>query len=1105
MLLGLRLSSTPRDRAALVALVEQVPDALLAEWSVWELPAGQGRPLVVASDVLTPDHGAALAVRGVDVVFVEHLGSGALLLRDLELDRGRAEHSPTAAARRVPGLLAAFPPIAAHPPGPPAEVLFVVEDASATARLLERLVLLERADARLCRLSLTDDVENPVTAVRVMNPPLWLVLTYAEQDAGVRVLSRAGDDDVAGLFVEYGFVVLLADLVDTALRARGEVGLWFATGQRFVRARALWPERPVHDVLRAELPASTATATAVPLVTTFPVTLRFGPALPADESAEPELFVLDDEQVARLERFVEAAAPEELDRLLLTRVDDGSGRALVVLRELVRPGVSRLGARLQSALLARGFVRAAGHDGLFVPPGRRLLPALRREDLRTLLALQDAAAVLIDEDADGLRIVRVRTLTDEPIAKLVRYIATSRRQELDRIHEDAVLTFPGLMALRPHVATPATAQQRVGASFDAQRSEGPRPAPAAVPPVPAPSSSGPTESGALDRAAWKRRAAKLEGLLVAGSDDVEPWRALAELKLALHDPTDAAACAGVASFLEESVRVPSTLLRATAPQQALEQLIQVATLSPTEAEGLSALALAAVAKDDLPGELTCRVVEVVSRADFPASRRLQWATLRAIHKRTGDLLGLTRAKERVLGALNAHGLRPAIDAPRFVRLAHAVDRAAGPDGGSIAPVSVVQALAAAQEAEQQRTGGRDLVLRAILAHGVARAGSDVTGVLAELARRAAQRGGPLVAIVELYAARLRLGRGDPRGDREQVWAAELERTTRTVARDEDRRVVAWLVKRSSWLRPSPPPPAPQGLRPALQRIVAAAVDHRDTADLHDAAERAVAVRGCFDYEIASVLERLMGLALEQGRDDVIVDVAHVAHRTVAGIRILAHRAQVLGLVVRAAATAGQPVIVARCLDDIAALAHSREAPSTRDLLLALRPALEALRRLGEASAARRCLDAFVPLTDQTIERETGPLAAVLAEGYRSLGIDEQADAMLRRAWGRIVMPTSGHVDRFEAGCAVVEALAHWPHEERADRCRDLLHHLEIFQDTFTTRMWFAAHQVLLAERVVDCLVDEKTESHDRLQRWLDDDEARLRRRILADWRAARGP
>ncbi|MBM4282318.1 MAG: hypothetical protein FJ137_16705 [Deltaproteobacteria bacterium] len=1092
---GLRLVQTARDRAALGALLARAPDLLAASWHTWRVDEGAGAAVVVASATLRRTDAVALAALGFDVVLVEtDAVTGDPVARSPRDD----ERTPLVRGPRVAeGLLTAVPPVVIVQRAPPAEAVFVVDDPAATASLFERLLLLERGDARVAALALGVSDAAALTVARVMAPPLWLVLKYAEEPAGVRVFVRP-DEAGGSLFVAHGHAHPLADRLEAALRARGEIGLVDDNGHLW-RTRAPWPERSIHDALRPELPAMTTTLTAAPLSTSFVIRLRLGAALPADEGAEPELFVLADDDVARLERFVEAALPEEIERLLLTRVDDGTGRALVVLREAVRPGASRLGARLQTALAVRGFVRVAGHDGLFVPPGRRLQPTLRRDDLRALLGLEAVAAVLVDEDADGLRLLRLPSLADEPAARLVRYIATQRRQELDRILEDAVLTFPGLSLARPREAGTERLRDVLEQSHSDARHKKRKIVVTAVEPTPA---SRPQRVTG-DEAAWKARAAVLEQQLVIGSDDAAAWQELAALKLALRDRADAVAAAAVAAFLDPSTAA-STLVQATTPARPLAELARSGAPTVAEAEALCAQVLAALqpgAPDAaaLDDEVARVVVEVVVRPGFLAARRLQWAALRGLHARTADALGLTRARERVLGVLNAQGLREGVDLPRFVRAALSSTTATA---ASSLSSSAADALGAFARWEQGRTGGRDVVLRSVLAHGVARSGGDARTLLEDVERRAQQRGGPLVAIAQLYASRLGFVQAGSTAGADDAWRLEVERTLAAVEHGEDRRVVEWLVKRSRWLAVAPRSAAPQGLRPALERIVTAATARPDVVDLVNAAAQAAQVRGCFDFERAVALERLLVFALRGGRDDTIVGVARVAHGVAGELRILSHRALLLGQVVRAAATTGETALVNRCLEDVTAIAMSRAAPSTRDLLLALRPSLAALRRLGEIAAARRCLNAFALLTRDVVMRETAPLAAALAEGYRALGDDDAAAAMLATAWATLTAPATGHVDRFDAGCAVAEALAHWPSVERVARCGALLGDLEPFRDTFTLGVWFAGHRVLLAERLVDCLVDEQTERSDRLQRWLDEDEARIRRRILADWRAA---
>jgi hypothetical protein len=1098
---GLRLTSTRRDRAALLGLLERAPAALTADWLVVPAsrePASEPDEGVyfAVSDGLRRDDALALAAQGFDVVTV---GVQAGLLDVTRLRDGAHVTLDGVVPRRVSGLVAALPPRRDDTRNVVTEAVFVVEDRRATATLLERLLLLDRADARVCEVHV-EGAPGPLPVARVAAPPLWLVLKHADDHEGVRVYVRS-DDDGPALFVEHGFSHPLADRLSAALRERGEIGLLARDG-RLTRTRAPWPERAIHDALRPELPTSTTTLQPKPLSMTFPVRMRLGAALPGDAETEPELFLLSEEALVRLQAFAEAASADELQRLFVTRVDDGSGRGAVVLREAVRAGTSRLGARLQTALQTRGFVRAVGHDGLFLVPGRRLLPVLRRDDLRALLGMEGAAAVVVDEDGDGLRVLRIPSLTDEPMSELVRYIATARRGELDRILEDAVLTFPGLSLARPRDEAHARLRDVLAAASEPDRKKRVDVQVRAYEPEPAKR----PVTARVDERALKDRARVLEPhVLDAGAQDAAAWRELAEVKRALGEREDAVACASVALFLEPSQPSPTLARVVSSPStssMSWAALLDQQALPTTEALALAQGVLAALADGSIDDDVARRADEKVASESFAVPRRLQWAVLRALHARTGDAIGVTRAKERMLGALNARGLTEAHDLPRFVRRTLALDD--GERHGAARPeqLAVVEKIVALRDAEQKQTQGRSPLVRAVVATGIARLGGDAASQLALVEHEAAERGGPVALLARLYAAHLPYVIGGTTAGSAEAWKNEVARTLQSTERSDERRVAEWLVKKSTWLRVATSVEAPLGLRPALDRLVTAASARPDVTDLAEVAEQVTRVGGCYDYEIAGALERLIELGLRSGRDDVVLRTARVAHDASASVRILAHRARLLGVVVRAAATTGDTALVERCLDDVAAIAANREVPQTRDLLLAVRPALFALRRLGELTAARRFLDAFVSLTTQTVSRETGPLAAALAEGYRALGEDELAEQMVETATAGVLSPSTPHVDRYEAGAALVGALRHWPHAERAERCVELFRALAVFRDTFTTSVWFAAHQLLMAEHLVDALVDEDTARGDRLQRWLDADEARIRRRILADWRAA---
>src|SRR6185437_1391903 len=145
-------------------------------------------------------------------------------------------------------------------------------------------------------------------------------------------------------------------------------------------------------------------------------------------------------------------------------------------------------------------------------------------------------------------------------------------------------------------------------------------------------------------------------------------------------------------------------------------------------------------------------------------------------------------------------------------------------------------------------------------------------------------------------------------------------------------------------------------------------------------------------------------------------------RGVARIKILAHRVNALGNCVRAAATLEDAEIVDQCLDGIAAAARSPSVPAMRDLLNAVKPALFALRRLGAADAAQRFLSSLEPVATAGDRSESGPLLAALSDGFLQLGDVEKAKSFINLALQKALANPS-HVDRFEAGVAILEALA----------------------------------------------------------------------------------
>jgi hypothetical protein len=405
--------------------------------------------------------------------------------------------------------------------------------------------------------------------------------------------------------------------------------------------------------------------------------------------------------------------------------------------------------------------------------------------------------------------------------------------------------------------------------------------------------------------------------------------------------------------------------------------------------------------------------------------------------------------------------------------------------------------------------GRGALLRAIFCHGLARTGGAARQLLDALELERPAHDPPVAALLSLYAARVSftlthgaqaaLSEGDL-----AAWRTEATRLLAIVERPEDRRVAEWLARRSAWLRHEEQKDAGAGLRPSLRRVVEAAERaHADgrRVDVVAAVAEARAVPGCYDFEVAGAAERLVVLATATGRDDVIAGTALEAMAAARTIRIAAHRARLLGVVVRAAALVEDSELVEECLAGVAAIASDKTLPSVSNLLLAIKPAILALRKVGADVSAARFLAAFTPHTER---RETGPLSAALAQGYLQLGDPSTAELLLERARAAVWQHGTPPIDRFEAGMAFVSALSSWPMAERTSHLLSMCERLSQFTDTFTTSHYYPTHQLLLAERIVDTIADAHTARSQALQGYLDVDEARLRRRVVADWRALTG-
>ena len=1097
MLVGLQLAGTPADGAALAVLVEAAPRLAEAAWSVALEHDGPGS--VLLSEAISGTWIEPLQRRGLALVTVAEVDD-SLLISPLI---GEARLWRAWRRRSAPRLLEALRPL--RLPGEPLvdEALFVTRpDSPAPRLLLERLLLLERGDAQVCHF--VTESGAPRFAVKVPRPPLYLLMAARDGDGEVDVYARSGGP----LWVAWSYAHPLAARAEAALTRAGQQalvdrdGAWLRTGPE-------WRLRGIHDAIDPEFTAGQVELRPAAPDLRFRVRLRLAPGPISD----PDLWLLGPDQLLDLEPLIEASTSDELGRLTVARLTGAEG-TVYLLRERVRPGATRMAVRVSDTLGLAGHAKVAGADNLYIPVGRKLVPLLRRDDLRALLGLDRAHTVVISEDRDGPRVITIAEVDEAPLQRWIDYVATDRRLELDRLLERSVFEFPEVSIAWPEVHRPAP--ERPPREARGPRAQARAPARAAPATTPEPVTD--SELAAQLRAHRERARALERRVIVGGCDEVEVWRELGEIKATLDESDEAADCFELALLHAGPPHPPELAARLLAATRApptisddlLTELVLADRRTPIESSRLGALLVARLsAGHPPPDEVMQLALPIFADPRLPVPRRLAWTVLAAWHHHARDRLGVTRAREALLGGINERGLSELHDLPRFVRHAlvregedpdHADD---GHAPGSADRLQQGQLLAldslwhTAELAGLPELDARSNFLRLIFAVGFARLGAR--GLALEL-------GAPIEleldvhepcnrALFRLYMARLA---HEASGGNAEAWAAEVARSIEAVRDPKQRQAVQWLQRRSLWLRldedaATVDAAARLALPPGLE-----------SADLAEHLARELSPgSGHYDYEVAALVDLCVGRALASGSDAVVAEVLASAEPGLKGLTILSHRAEAIAACIHGAACLGDDLMLGRLLDALLAIARDPKLGSAQELTQATMRGLVALRRFGGVEPARALLEALAGVQART-SGDRIRLLSTVASGFVQLGEERSADALLEQLVGLVLGGTLDYVNRAQAGLAVAGALRHWPNVARVERFRRFIGELDVFRDTFTASRWFDTHRILMLEAIVDSLADSRTRHSDRVQGFLDHEEHALRRRIVTDWSALCG-
>ncbi len=1100
---GLLLTGDPRDQAVVAVVRETYPSWLQQPWVSMVLRTGRGS--VLSLPALSPRAASNLAAKGLRVVAIERR-PGELLLQASDDEQVTRWSQANIAIYRGPTLAEVIRPWKVAGDPPVGEAVFVMAGEGAGPRaLLERLLLLGREDARIAELGTYVGAPTHIF-IRLKDPPLYLLMrardTAAEQ---TRVFVR---NDNGPVWMEWGYQHPLAPAVAASATA-AQRSVWIDRDGRWQLLPAVgqWQMRSLFDAVAPELDASRQTLEMDAGTSRFEIRLNLSPG-PAGEA---ELWLLTPEQLYDLEAFIEASTSEELGRLTVARLHNGQ-EVVYLLRERVRPGVARVAARLCEYLGMHGYTRVAGADNLYLPNGRRLVPMIRRDDLRDLLQLDAYSLVILAEDRDGPRIVSVGEVEEAPLLTWIDYVATDRRVVLDRMLEATVFSFPEVTIewpkkvtapIRPPSATRAGPKRRRTRRAQVEHEpeqeqvvEGDE----AIEQTPA----------AVRLRQLREQARSLETTIAEGGvDDPTLWGDLGYLKRELSEFDEAVSCqvaevfyAGANRPLEsvpELLSVSAKVLGAPVSSERVSELAVRDKRTPDELVYLGAGVLAALEGHlAVPDDIVQLVVPSFADPRTPVPRRLAWSVLEAFYRRSGDRLGMTRAKEAIVGGINHRGLSELHDLPRFVRYALALADTPGESGPRSVRnyVTALESLLSAVEGP----GFEELDVfacyaRLIFAVGFMRLGEKKTAteLVAPVEFELDVHERPNQVLYRLFLARIA---HEGAGGSAQAWEREVEKILKPVREPRVLRAIHWLRKRSLWLQVPSDLETPPRVRSGLTRIFERM--QKKAGDIAGALAGVLQARAFYDYELAEAIAYATSRALKSGSEAIIRDVLGVSLAGLDSIEIVGHQAEAVGSCLRAASLLSDEISVERLLGRLIDLAGSRHLGSVRDLLKAVHPALKALRRFGEVASAEQLLDALEGVKTYSESGDLQLLAATAA-GRMQLGDGRRADTLVDTTIARVLAYRNDYVGRYEAAAAVINVLRHWPGVARHPRCIRFVDQLTSFRDTFTTGRYYETHRVLVLEHLVDSVGDSETRQSDQVQAYLDIEEHALRRRIIADW------
>ncbi len=567
---------------------------------------------------------------------------------------------------------------AAPPPTPQTPVLFELPDAEQLPDLVAEMLRLGN-DRQSFRF-LKEDKASRVL-LRVVGPPYYSLLRALEHD-GDRPAPIAYVERAPRLWVELGYTY---PLVEHFKLPEGKMLLLRPPRHWTILDEA--PFQDIYEILDFTLPAAPVNWKEAKGRARIKMPLRLAPS----GSTEPaELWVVREQAVDQIDALVRDADDQLIQRLSFA-VADHDGQTSIVVR--VRPSKQAPPVVvLKHAQAFRPFLKL---PNLFLPVGGRLQPPLRRDAVRQHLASDpDRITWLWPHDDGSFTPESLNDAAFRPLHDWVDYILDREQQALLTWMQSFRFDFQSFVCSddeKPD-APKAPPRERKGGPKGQRDDTGP--GEAAPPTQPAPKKGRRKDATAdfavLPQAEPNELQLRLKELEQQFLDHDGPldaqerlalWPEIATVYTALGQSSDAAVCWMNALWETEAPprdwaalwlhaeHVPGR----EASGEAIDRLLAEFDPPVSDVRSLVACIIGAVAAGTAAEVLGPRLNPIRQYLEKNESRVgvravwLAWVSLARLS--AGDVLGLARARDRLLERLLSGGLNTEADLPSFLRFA----------------------------------------------------------------------------------------------------------------------------------------------------------------------------------------------------------------------------------------------------------------------------------------------------------------------------------------------------------------------------------------------------------------------------------------------------